>query len=310
MTPKRSPARPATGRTRVGVVGLGDIARKAYLPTLAARDDIQVHLCTRDPSVLAEVGAGYRFDHRHHNLDDLLTAGIEAAFVHVATTAHVEVVGRLLEAGVHVYVDKPLADNLADSVQLVELARAKRRSLMIGFNRRYAPAYREAAESRPMLVLMQKNRVAFADSPRRVVFDDFIHVVDTLRFLAPHAELRDVRATTRGDLVEILVVQLVAPGITAIGSMNRSAGHTHEVLDVQAPGVRRVVRDIATVDEYRDDRHTVVRRGDWTSVQLQRGFDDICDRFISAVANGELLDADDALRTHEVCERIVQQLET
>ncbi len=106
------------------------------------------------------------------------------------------------------------------------------------------------------------------------------------------------------------MVQLVGAGVTAIGSMNRRGGHTQEVLDVHAAGARLVVHDIATVDEYRDDQHAVVRRGDWTSVQRQRGFDDICTRFITATRDGEVLDAGDALRTHEMCERIVQELET
>lgn len=292
------------------MIGLGDIARKAYLPALAARDDVEIHLCTRSSSTLHEIADAYRFEHRHNRLDDLIAAGVEAAFVHVATAAHVDVVGRLIDAGVHVYVDKPLADNLADASTLVEAARSKRCSLMVGFNRRYAPSYREAAALEPALAFLQKNRVGVADSPRRVVFDDFIHVVDTLRFLAPQAKLQSVHGSMRESLVDIIVVQLVGPGVVAIGSMNRSGGHTQEILDVHAGGVRRVVHDIATIDDYRDDRHTVVRRGDWTSVQRQRGFDDICARFISAVAHEELLDAEDALRTHEMCERIVEQLET
>ncbi|MDX6228755.1 MAG: hypothetical protein QOI76_2145, partial [Frankiales bacterium] len=33
---------------RVAVIGLGDIARKAYLPVLAALPDVQLHLVTRN----------------------------------------------------------------------------------------------------------------------------------------------------------------------------------------------------------------------------------------------------------------------
>ena len=41
---------------------------------------------------------------------------------------------------------------------------------------------------------MQKHRVDLADTPRTVVFDDFSHVVDTLRFLLP-APVRDLTAS-------------------------------------------------------------------------------------------------------------------
>jgi virulence factor len=299
-----------SARLRAAVVGLGDIARKAYLPALATRRDLDLHLCTRNAATLADVADAYRVEHRYDDLDNLIAAGVEAAFVHVATAAHVEVVDKLLRAGVHVFVDKPLADNLDDSRRLVELARGNRRSLMVGFNRRHAPVYQQLAAPKPSLVLLQKNRVNLAAAPRRVILDDFIHVLDTLRFLVPEAEIADVRGTVRDGQLELVTVELVAPGVTAIGSMNRVGGHTQEILDVQAPGVRRVVHDMVTTEEFRDDRHFVVRRGDWTTVQRQRGFDAMCERFISAVRSDEVLDADDALRTHEFCERVVEQLET
>lgn len=291
------------------MVGLGDIARKAYLPALGSRSDIELHLCTRNTKTLADVADAYRVEHRHENLDDLIAAGIEAAFVHVATSAHSEVVAQLLNAGVHVYVDKPLTDDFGDCVKLVELANSKQRSLMVGFNRRYAPPYREAAGLSPHLVFLQKNRIDLPDLPRRVVFDDFIHVVDTLRFLVPEAELGDVRAKTGSGRLESVVVVLTGAEAAAIGAMNRVGGHTQEVLEVHGPGIHRVVHDIATVDDYRGDRHTVVRRGDWTPVHVQRGFEAICQRFIEAVVTGEVLHADDALRTHEFCERIVNEIE-
>src|SRR5690606_25037553 len=107
---------------RVGLVGLGDIARKAYLPVLAARADVDPVLCTRDPDALRQSGDAYRIPHRFTSVTPLLDAGLDAAFVHTATAAHVEVASALLAAGVPTYVDKPLADNLADAAALVTLA--------------------------------------------------------------------------------------------------------------------------------------------------------------------------------------------
>ena len=83
------------------------------------------------------------------------------------------------------YVDKPLAYELADSERLVRLAEQRGTSLAVGFNRRYAPGYAQCLEHPRELILMQKNRVGLPEDPRTLVLDDFIHVVDTLRFLAP-----------------------------------------------------------------------------------------------------------------------------
>lgn len=49
----------------------------------------------------------------------------------------------MLNAGVHVCVDKPLADKLSEAESLVELAARRGLTLMVGFNRRFAPLYRE-----------------------------------------------------------------------------------------------------------------------------------------------------------------------
>ena len=44
---------------KVGVIGLGDIARKAYLPVITTRD-VDIHLCSRDKTKLADIGRQYR----------------------------------------------------------------------------------------------------------------------------------------------------------------------------------------------------------------------------------------------------------
>ncbi|XNM68189.1 Gfo/Idh/MocA family oxidoreductase [Escherichia coli] len=46
--------------------------------------------------------------------------------------SHFEVVSRLLNAGVHVCVDKPLADKLSDAEALVELAARRHLTLIVG----------------------------------------------------------------------------------------------------------------------------------------------------------------------------------
>ncbi|MCE0446872.1 Gfo/Idh/MocA family oxidoreductase [Streptomyces tricolor] len=124
-------------------------------------------------------------EQRHTTLDSLLAAGLDAAFVHAPTAVHPEIVTRLLEAGVPTYVDKPLAYGLADSERLVELAEQRGVSLFVGFNRRYAPGYLQCLDHPRELILMQKNRIGLPEEPRSMVLDDFIHVVDTLRFLVP-----------------------------------------------------------------------------------------------------------------------------
>lgn len=133
---------------KVGCIGLGDIAQKAYLPVLGVQPGVELHLQTRTPATLARVGDSLHLppEQRHTDLSDLLAQNLDAAFVHAATVAHPEIVTRLLEAGVPTFVDKPLAYGLADSERLVRLAEERNVSLAVGFNRRHAPGYTQCAD--------------------------------------------------------------------------------------------------------------------------------------------------------------------
>jgi virulence factor len=305
--------RPTVRSLRVGVVGLGDIAQKAYLPALAAREDVELTLMNRSPGRLNRVARQYGVSRRTTSLDDLLDGSIDVAFVHTATDAHVEMVERLLAAGVHVLVDKPLAPDLAGAVRLVETAERHAVSLAVGFNRRFCPAYAELAPLRPTVVLMQKHRRGLPDRPRRLVFDDFIHVVDTLRFLLPPGEEQvSVWCSTAEGLLTTVTLTIRVGESTGVGVMHRVSGSDEEVLEVLGPGYKHRVVDLAEVWRAEADEPDGVRRlarDGWTGVPTVRGFTAMCEAFLSAVRAGTIVSARDALRTHEVCETVVAAAE-
>ncbi|MFD4557624.1 Gfo/Idh/MocA family protein [Streptomyces sp. NPDC058469] len=293
---------------KVGCIGLGDIARKAYLPVLGSLPGVELHLQTRTPATLARVADGLHVpeDRRHTDLDALLAQGLDAAFVHAPTAVHPEIVTRLLEAGVATYVDKPLAYELADSERLVGLAEERNVSLAVGFNRRYAPAYAQCVDHPRELILMQKNRIGLPEEPRAMILDDFIHIVDTLRFLVPGpVEDVTVRARTQDGLLHHLVLQLSGDGFTALGVMNRLSGSVEEILEVSGQDTKRQVLNLAEVVDHKG-QPTIRRRGDWVPVARQRGIEQVVLAFLDAVRAGKVLSARDALATHELCERVVR----
>lgn len=298
---------------RVGVVGLGDIAQKAYLPVLAARADVTLALMSRDADKLTRIGRQYGAPRCVTRLDDLLDGGIDVAFVHASTEAHFSLVDRLLSAGVHVLVDKPLAPSLADARHLVDLADRQGRSLAVGFNRRFAPAYAQLTQLSRSVVLMEKNRVGRPDEPRHLVFDDFIHVVDTLRFLLPQGrEQVDIHCSVADGLLRTITLGLHVGDVTGLGVMHRVSGSNEEVLEVLGDGHKHRVVDLAEIwrhDSREPEGVRLVRRGDWTPVPTQRGFTAMCASFLDAVRAGRIVSARDALRTHEVCEDVVRAAE-
>ncbi|SNT06032.1 virulence factor [Streptosporangium subroseum] len=291
---------------KIAMIGLGDIAEKAYLPVLSALPGLDLHLCTRNQVTLDRLGDAHRIEHRFTSVDEVLGAGVEAAFVHAATSAHVKIVEPLLQAGVHVYLDKPIAYTLAESEALVRLARERGRSLLVGFNRRRAPSYAALLDLPRHLVVMEKNRRDLPEDPRTAIFDDFVHVVDTLRFLAPgKVEHTGIRTRVRNGLLEHLTLELSGDGFTAFGIMSRMSGAAEETVEVMGGGVKRRVVNLADVIDYAGTE-TVTRRGDWTPVSRQRGIEQVCLEFLDAVRSGVRISADDALATHAICEDIVR----
>lgn len=294
---------------KVGCIGLGDIAQKAYLPVLTTVPGLELHLHTRTAATLDRVGEVHRVPEaqRHPDLDSLLGAGLDAAFVHAPTAAHPAIVGELLAAGVPTYVDKPIAYELADTERLVALAAERATGLAVGFNRRWAPGYLQCRESSRDLILMQKNRLGLPQDPRVAVLDDFVHVVDTLRFLAP-GEIEEVRvqARVREGLLHHVVLLLAGDGFTAVGSMNRMSGSSEEVLEVSGRDTKRQVVNLAEVVEHKG-QPSVRRRGDWVPVARQRGIEQAVLAFLDAVRHGERLTAEDALQTHRMCEYVVTE---
>ncbi|MEU6322981.1 Gfo/Idh/MocA family oxidoreductase [Streptomyces sp. NPDC047009] len=292
---------------KVGCIGLGDIALKAYLPVLGLQPGLELHLQTRTPATLHRVADSLHLplEQRHVDLDALLAQDPDAAFVHAPTAAHAEIVTRLLEAGVPTYVDKPLAYELADSERLVHLAEQRNVTLAVGFNRRHAPAYAQCADHPRELILMQKNRVGLPEEPRMMILDDFIHVVDTLRFLVPGpVDDVTVRGRVEDGLLHHVVLQLSGDGFTALGVMNRLSGSAEEILEVSGQDTKRQVLNLAEIVDHKG-QPTVRRRGDWVPVARQRGIEQAALAFLDAVRTGEVLSARDALATHELCERVV-----
>jgi len=296
---------------RVAIIGLGSIASKAYLPVVTAMPGVTPVLVSRTPAKLAAVGAAYRLPDRFPSVQDAIGSGLDAALVHTTSETHPEIVATLLRAGVPVLVDKPLATDHATASALVSLADELGVSLMVGFNRRYAPAYRAfAGWADRDVVSLQKHRSQEPGSARAMVFDDFIHVVDTLRFLVP-STMADLVIDSRVGVdgrCRRLAVQFTGGGRLAVGVMSWTAGMSHEVLDVIGDGRRRQVTDLADITDFAGQER-VVRRDGWAPAVELRGFSAMCEEFLAAVAQGRRLDAGDALLSHEICERVVRAAE-
>lgn len=297
---------------KIGVIGLGDIAQKAYLPVLSSKE-IEIHLFTRNQERLAQIGRQYRLTNVHSSLESILKSGITGAFVHSATESHENIIEQLLMHDIHVYVDKPISYDYESSKRLIDLAISRSLNLMVGFNRRYAPAYQELKQVvNPNMIILQKNRHALPGDIGTFVFDDFIHVIDTMRYLftMPVKEVL-VRGMKRDGLLIHALIQLIAEnGSTAIGIMNRDSGTLEEKIEVFSTEEKKTVINMTNLSTMRQKIEISSGNNDWESTLSKRGFENIIRDFLHSLETGNKpqFSMEDALLTHEMCEKVVSQL--
>lgn len=105
-----------SARKRVAIIGIGNIARKVYLPLLSQHGQVEVvGVLSHSSTTVEQAVKAYRFPKGTTNLDELLSWDLDAVFVHSPTTTHYDIVTKCLEHGISVYVDKPLSYDLEES---------------------------------------------------------------------------------------------------------------------------------------------------------------------------------------------------
>lgn len=279
-----------TAKLRIGVVGLGGIAQKAWLPVLTAAQGWTLQAAW---SPGREKALGICETYRIPLADSLqhLASQCDAVFVHSATSTHYAVVSELLNAGVHVCVDKPLADKLSDAVRLIELAEKKKLTLMVGFNRRFAPLYRElkANLGKGASLRMDKHRTDSVGPGdlRFTLLDDYLHVVDTALWLAggkPQLSGGTLQTTEQGEMF-YAEHYFTLPQMQITTSMHRRAGSQREWVHAVTDGG---LVDITDMRDWREEQgNGVLTRPvpGWQSTLEQRGFAGCAHHFIQCVQN-------------------------
>ena len=124
--------------TRIGLVGYGYWGRN-LARSFAELADL-TWICDASPEALEAAGR-YPQARTTSSLDDLLSdPELDAVIVATTASGHYEVSKRALEAGKHVFVEKPPAETEADVEDLIATAEANRRVLMPGYLLLYHPA--------------------------------------------------------------------------------------------------------------------------------------------------------------------------
>ncbi|MEY8877369.1 MAG: Gfo/Idh/MocA family oxidoreductase [Leptothrix sp. (in: b-proteobacteria)] len=276
---------------RVGIAGLGRLGQR-HAQALAF-DTRHVQLVAACSPVAAELDfarSELGVERLHADFDAFIAdPAIDAVVLVTPTDLHANQTIAALRAGKHVFVEKPLALNVADCERV--LAVAQQMSLthpqqvaMVGFVRRFDPSYQAAAASveagdigRPFLVRSQtcdQNDpdgffVRFAPTSGGIFMDCSVHDIDLARWLLgrPKATRAFASGTIAlhpalaacGDVDNGLAIVEFEGGARAVFYASRTMAHGHETsTEVIGTAGKLVVGANAALDRVvRSDAHGV-----------------------------------------------------
>jgi myo-inositol 2-dehydrogenase / D-chiro-inositol 1-dehydrogenase len=202
-------------KLRLGLIGCGRVTETLHLPALQHLTDAKV-VAVADISKdrATKVADLFHIKDRYTDYQRLLKDGsIDAVAVCVPAAFHVEVALSALEVGKHVFVEKPLALELAESDLLVEQAKKSSCKITVGFNLRWHRLVRQARETIQRgtlgrLELMRTALTSYHDNVPEwrkqrgmgggVLFEQAVHHFDLWRYLL-QSEVEEVFASSRSE---------------------------------------------------------------------------------------------------------------
>lgn len=278
-------------RLRVGIIGLGEVAQIVHLPILTAlADRFEVAaLCDVSPGLLDAVGERYGIARRYADAHELVAQpDLDAVFVLNSDEYHAEHTIAACRQGKHVLVEKPICLSQREAAAIVAARDEAGVRVMVGYMRRFAPAFTEAVARVRQLPKINYVRVRDIIGPNRLIIEQSSAVLRYDDIPPALAEERAARARRQvaeaiGDVSPDLVTAyrlLLGLGSHDLSAMRELIGPPRHVVAASQWNGGRFVAAIFAYDGYqavfemgvdrqrRFDAHIEVY-GDTTSLRVQ-----------------------------------------
>lgn len=185
----------AMSKINVGVIGTGHLGKLHIKQLLQVEQANLVGIYDSNVEMLA--AAAKEFEVKPFTKLAELLSEVQAVSIAATTTAHYELALEALNAGVHVFVEKPITAKIEEAEELVMCAREKGLILQVGHIERYNPALLALEHYQIQPLFVQSDRLA-QFNPRgtdvAVVLDLMIHDIDIILSLVK-SEVKSVSAS-------------------------------------------------------------------------------------------------------------------
>jgi polar amino acid transport system substrate-binding protein len=207
----------ARGGTRVAMIGAGNFAKGVLIPALKKIPNVTLGGVATSSGISAH-HAATKFGFSFAATDAVAVIGdgeTDAVIIATRHSSHARLARMALEAGKHVFCEKPLALTRDELAEVIKAAERSPGILAVGFNRRCAPFVREiketiASRAGPLMMSYRVNAGAVAATSWLVgeegggrVLGEVCHFVDTMSYLAgaPVTRVSATRLEAAADAV-------------------------------------------------------------------------------------------------------------
>lgn len=313
---------------KVALVGAGNLARWAHLPSLAKIPNVSLHAVysaspARGNTYARRFGASYFSTDYQQILDD---PQVDVVMVLSRNQHHFSQAYKALMAGKHVFVEKPMALTEPECRELYHAVSVSGNQLTVGFNRRYAPFYKELKNSLrgrtgPVVINCRMSSPGISGSYWMAdpaiggaIIGEAVHFVDLMYWLL-ESEPINVSAyclpTGRTDPVgENNMVATFRFADGSIGSLNYSTIGSKraqgEQVEVFAKGITSSVQDFKRFKSVSSFKHTK------STLWAHKGYEAQLSSFFRSLARGESpeITVRDGARATLVCVEMLRSAQT
>lgn len=175
---------------KVGVIGVGAMGRH-HARIYSELKGVEL-VGVSDLSVEAGEKIASEYDtHFFHDYIDLLEQGLDAVSIAVPTSLHADVATKAAEYGVHMLIEKPIADSIAKAKEIIRAGKRHNVKIMIGHIERFNPAVvklKELIDNGVVgeIITISGRRIG-PFSPRirdvGIIIDLAVHEIDTFSYI-------------------------------------------------------------------------------------------------------------------------------
>lgn len=142
----------------IGIIGAGNFTKMTMLPALKGSGAQYKYIASKGGVTGTAMAQKHGFSHSTTNVEDVLQDNeVDLVLITTRHNLHANMTVKCLEAGKHVFVEKPLALNKDELDKVIQAQQKSGKTVMVGFNRRFSP---HAEKMKALLGSSQMNVIA------------------------------------------------------------------------------------------------------------------------------------------------------